>query len=590
MNTSQMAQSFLVIAIVFLSAKVNAATSLPPASENVKQLQVPQIFELKEVLRQTPEKFYGIDFYEADKRLALISETKKYLNYRKHPMSADGLNYLLDCSHKLGNAFCDLEMARLVKKDRASFKTTVKPVKKQIAKWFEQLDIEKLEKLSHLEITTYLKSLSNSEKIDKLVSELKSRPACSSAALLTGVAAKLEEYFPEEKYLTDAKALYARAVGCGTDPASLRAAFRLSLLEIWTGDCELAEPLLSSVASGLGDYQSRAKYWRHYCASKLANKTSVTILDSELKNESPINFQNILIHGDEVAPQVSKSSLDPLKIMTRSVIQPEAYKYVQIIEALISLHEDIRAAEFMEFSLSKIISSEPEFKLYMAVLMQKSQNTISEFHILSQLFVESPRMLQEETLKMYFPLSFYEPAKLKAEGLDPLILLSIMRQESAFNPRARSRVGARGLMQVMPPTARFIASTSSRNLFDPATNMKVGVKLFLNQLQRFDGDAELALAAYNAGRLKVEAWKKRYPSEDKMLFLELIPYRETREYVTMILRNYYWYQRLYRRDVKTDYKMPSLIERIIEASRKPLQTQTPPKMPPKMPLEAQVAK
>ncbi len=567
----------LVCFSIFLSQSLHAVSSMPPTSEAIKKIQVPQFFALKELLTDPPEKFLGIDFYDTEKRQSLIQEAKKYVNYRKHPLSIEGLNYFLNCSQKPENAFCALELARLAKKEKQS-STTEKPKSKQISKWLESLNIDKLQKLSHAEVTHYLKSLSNSDKIDSLVSELKSRPVCSSSALLTGVAAKLEEYFPDEKYLNNAKALYARAVECGTDQASLRAAYRLSLLDIWTHNCDVAEPLLSSVESGLAEYQSRAKYWRLYCANQVSMKDDHThqlSRDKDLSDESPINFQNILVHGDLVGASTTEKDAKSLKVLSRSLIQPETHQYLDAIESLIALNENVRAAEMTEFALPKLAGSEAEHKLYLAFIMQKSQNTIAEFHILSQLFVDTPRMIQEDTLKMYFPLSFYEPAKAKAQSLDPLILLSIMRQESAFNPRARSRVGARGLMQVMPPTARFIASGSSRNLYDPATNVKVGVKLFLNQLERFGGDTELALAAYNAGSLKVEAWQKRYPAEDKMLFLELIPYRETREYVTMILRNYYWYQRLYRTDEKTSYKMPSLIERILNTNLKQASEKTP---------------
>ena len=68
------------------------------------------------------------------------------------------------------------------------------------------------------------------------------------------------------------------------------------------------------------------------------------------------------------------------------------------------------------------------------------------------------------------------------------------------------------------------------------------------RLAQYNGDVELTLAAYNAGFSRVDDWKRRYPTENRILFLDLIPFRETRDYVSSILRNYYWYTKLYGTD------------------------------------------
>ena len=75
--------------------------------------------------------------------------------------------------------------------------------------------------------------------------------------------------------------------------------------------------------------------------------------------------------------------------------------------------------------------------------------------------------------------------------------------------------------------------------------MRIGTQFFSKMLERFDGNVEFALAAYNAGPERVDEWRKRYPVSDRLLFLDLIPFKETREYVASIARNYYWYTRLY---------------------------------------------
>lgn len=109
-------------------------------------------------------------------------------------------------------------------------------------------------------------------------------------------------------------------------------------------------------------------------------------------------------------------------------------------------------------------------------------------------------------------------------GVDPLLLYSVMHQESSFKSRAISPKGARGLMQLMPMTA---ARYGVRNIFDPKQNIDGGARYLRFLLSRFDGDLNLALAGYNAGEGAVEKYGWRIP-----------PYSETQEYVRRISRRY----------------------------------------------------
>lgn len=108
-------------------------------------------------------------------------------------------------------------------------------------------------------------------------------------------------------------------------------------------------------------------------------------------------------------------------------------------------------------------------------------------------------------------------------GVDPALVAAVMEQESRFKPRARSQVGARGLMQLMPRTGRWMGA---RNLDDPEQNIDAGVRYIKYLNARFHGDLKKTIAAYNAGEGNVQRYRG------------VPPFRETRQYVRKVLNNY----------------------------------------------------
>ncbi|HEY5022963.1 MAG TPA: transglycosylase SLT domain-containing protein [Gemmatimonadaceae bacterium] len=154
--------------------------------------------------------------------------------------------------------------------------------------------------------------------------------------------------------------------------------------------------------------------------------------------------------------------------------------------------------------------------------------------------------------RLYFPVLERETliSSSRENGLDPVLVAALIRQESNFNPLATSPVGARGLMQLMPDVGRQLASAKGIGpwnpnlLYEPATNIKLGTA-HLSTLTRKYPEVVKQLAAYNAGESRVVKWSTKTGADDPEVFTERIPFVETRDYVRTILRNRAYYQALY---------------------------------------------
>lgn len=141
-------------------------------------------------------------------------------------------------------------------------------------------------------------------------------------------------------------------------------------------------------------------------------------------------------------------------------------------------------------------------------------------------------------------------AEARRHRLDPALVAALIRQESSFTPRAVSRAGARGLMQVMPDVGRSIARArayplwDAALLFDPAANLELGTSHLADALRQYP-DLTRALAAYNAGGSRVTRWNRKAGVSDPEVFAERIPFDETRDYVRIVQRNVEMYRVLY---------------------------------------------
>ena len=177
-----------------------------------------------------------------------------------------------------------------------------------------------------------------------------------------------------------------------------------------------------------------------------------------------------------------------------------------------------------------------------------------------QLYKNFKTKLREKDLTKNFWKNFYPLAYAKAIhdnakifNVDPYFVKGLIRQESLFNSQVQSRAGAIGLMQIMPETGRLLYANSKKSepfnttiLFNPETNIQLGIQ-YIDQLnKRFKKNRTHILISYNAGPHNLKKWLKRFSHlQDPDVFIESIPYPETRKYVKKVLRNYGIYQSLY---------------------------------------------
>ncbi|HEX5749066.1 MAG TPA: transglycosylase SLT domain-containing protein [Archangium sp.] len=163
-----------------------------------------------------------------------------------------------------------------------------------------------------------------------------------------------------------------------------------------------------------------------------------------------------------------------------------------------------------------------------------------------------------EALAAFYPRAFANAVESEATRyqVSPFLVWAIMRRESAFRPEVASAADARGLMQVIPPTARAIAKKLSEpepapaELFSPSLSIRYG-SWYLSQLMKRFSHPALAAAAYNAGPDAAVKWVKEKGALPLDLFVEEIPFRETRGYVKQVLADLYLYQSFYGKEAAT---------------------------------------
>jgi peptidoglycan lytic transglycosylase len=301
-------------------------------------------------------------------------------------------------------------------------------------------------------------------------------------------------------------------------------------------------------------YRTQAGYWAGRARQQLGAGPQAVPLFEGVWAESPRGYYGILaaarLADSRPAPPAPSVQLptDPARALAAD---PD---YVRI-EMLRQLGLPTFAADEIDDAVSRAVI-DPVKLFWLAIACQQSGRYDLSLRIVRQHFSALIRSGHPATPRAFWETAY--PIGWRTElrdaagraGLDPLLLAAIVREESSFYPAARSRAGARGLMQVLPQTAHMIAGRwglawKEGDLLDePGPNLRIGAAMLADLLREFP-DPRLAIAAYNAGVGTVRGWWSTRRTSDVEAFVEQMPYEETRGYVKRVVVSWEEYRRLY---------------------------------------------
>jgi len=243
--------------------------------------------------------------------------------------------------------------------------------------------------------------------------------------------------------------------------------------------------------------------------------------------------------------------------VVRETVKDSDTERVQKAEQLMQLA--LHQSAMNELDAARVSApNSPVVNLRIAQIFRANNENVAAINALKRAYPDYGQTLPEEMTReawdVFYPLKYWSNIKeeSKRHNVDPYLIAGIIRQETVFNPQARSRANALGLMQFIPSTGQAVARKNnlgggritSNDLFNPVLSIQLGtayVRELLNEFQRF----EYVAAAYNGGETRVRRWVRESPNTEIEEWVEAIPLSETRGYVQGVYRNARIYQRLY---------------------------------------------
>lgn len=418
-------------------------------------------------------------------------------------------------------------------------KREVTPLKAQL----ENGKITNLKELRRSEMEPLIKGLSGISESELLsLAEITLKETKCPNRFAVALGAMLEDFLPIHNHQLLISNLYLQGAKCARrEPVDQENYYtRAGLFLFWAGEYRKAVKALRQVKP-MDAFSGRAFYWLAQAQKSAGDKVGAELTLTRLLAKHPLSFHSLLASQDVNTEPLNGWQITKKLEKTRSAKNPKANTFIKQAEILKKYGFDFSAAIVSEWTFKRYNPLEGEVRLHLASLADPP----TAINQIPSVLLSQPHLVNKTTMELMYPRPFFELFVRNDDGVDPFLLLAIARKESRFNPKAVSWADAQGLMQINPLTAKRMTGKDQIDLFNPKISIELGARHLQLDLSRFDNRLSLAIAAYNAGDEVVSRWLKRYSVSDPLLFLDLIPYRETRDYTGFVLSNYFWYRKIY---------------------------------------------
>ncbi len=380
----------------------------------------------------------------------------------------------------------------------------------------------------------------------------------------------------EAKNAADAAYFYRAAVNfypgaAEVTPAQFYLAWQAHEAKRFAESSNLLTEHLASYTGKNTDFRGRAGYWAARDSERAGKLAEARAIYQALQARYSANWYGYLakkrVDALERSGNVSEQAFAPDSQVGRALANLQT---VTVAEETAGAREDALIAKAEQLSIigddswaleelavaSQTAPDSQRLNLATARILRWNGDNVAAFNTLKRSYPDysqmHPEELRREEWEVFYPLAYWDiiVQESRARGLDPFQVAGLIRQESVFDPRARSSAKAYGLMQLLVPTASVTArkygidrAITPDSLYEPRLNIQLGTAYLRDQLDKY-GRIEYVAAAYNAGSHRVEQWRASLPSEIDE-WSEEIPLKETRGYVQGVVRNTLQYRRLY---------------------------------------------
>ena len=341
------------------------------------------------------------------------------------------------------------------------------------------------------------------------------------------------------------------------------------------GQAEAAAQIFAERIPLLDNPYERAKYqfWYAHSLEQSQKKLDAYQAYLELSQQDPLGYYGLLAYrqrGEKIPAlqsTIKEAEEQSLDLETSDL---------SIIEWLIAVNETELAQAYLKTLNPRIESEEERRSLYR--LYSRASYFAGIFRDLAQMDNETKNQLVLANPEYLFPRPYLALTNELSNRyqVDPALVYSIIRQESSFIPHARSFADAFGLMQLIPKQAARLAKLHGvgyqqpEDLYDPQINLPLGIAFLRELWDRKQGQFMVTVASYNASEKAVNGWIQSRYRGDPIVFIEDIPYEETKGYIKLVLRNFIWYQRLAARHQDLEFPDWTLagLEKFVAEKRK----------------------